>query len=488
MLSGADFHASLAQIAAKKAALGNDQIEIQGHLLKLLKASSASDAGHERHARWRTVMADKGGELSRICTSAYRKFNDDAVADEFGEADDLASLIAMDSKVFAAPQLGDVDMSVPVFATDEWPYGDSDGHFAHKTLDLTTVEFNMHPIYVQKETVVLFAEPKMGKTAVSLTSALHIACGMDFGPLKVHGQGAVIYYALEGQHAINLRVEAWKKEMLARGAPLPDNIPMYTVTKPANFIKEASRVEEAGKMIAAAKYAERYGTPLKAIFIDTLTKAMTGGDQNSVEDTSHLFEVVSLIRAAGVTATIVFVHHKARAGHARGSSNIEAEPDMLLDVTKEGSVIKLRVARARSIEDGANFSFQISTVELGTTTQGHPLTSMFVEPIDGAATVAGDDDYHAIQQLAERRKLITSLGSAGKVAAKVVVEAWFKAGLIKGTTLRGGDVPPNMNSAPVKEALVKVVDNAGGQVYGDCIIRTDMLGGEVVGFTVQKVS
>lgn len=487
VLSGADFHASLTQIGAKLAARGQDQIEIQSHLRKLLNASSASDAGHERHSRWRTVTADKGGELSRIASSAYRKYNDDAINDEFGELDDLSDLANIDAAVFTSVG-SDVDMPVPSLPADKWPYGANEGHFAHAALDLTDVEFNLHPIYVQNETVVMFAEPKMGKTAVSLTTALHMACGFDLGGLKVHGQGAVIYYALEGQHAINLRVEAWKKEMRKRGTTLPDSIPMYTVTKPANFIKETNRKEEAAKMIAAAKYAENHGTPLKAIFIDTLTKAMTGGDQNSVEDTSHLFEVVSLIREAGVTATIIFVHHKARQGHVRGSSNIEAEPDMLLDITKKGEIITMRIARARSIEDGPTYSFQISTVELGQTKQGHPLNSMFIEPIDVSATT-GDDDYGDIHELAQRRKIITQLGSNGYVTATDVVEGWHKIGLIKGREVRGGvKLPPALNSAQAKEALVKVADDAGGTVYGDYLIRPTYEGNDVVGFKVMVAS
>ena len=487
VLSGADFHNSLTQISAKLASSGKDQVEIQTHLLKLLNASSASQPGHDRHARWRAVMADKGGELSRLASSAYRKFNDDSVNDEFGELTDLSDLMSVDDAVFT--QLGDdTPQSLPVLPTDAWPYAGNEGYFAHTTLDISSVEFNMHPIYVQNETVVMFAEPKMGKTAVSLTTCLHMACGLDLGPLKVHGQGAVIYYALEGQHAINLRVEAWKREMVNRGQKLPDSIPLFTVTKPANFIKESTRAAEAAKMIAASRYAERQGIPLKAIVLDTLTKAMAGGDQNSVEDTSHLFEVVSLVREAGVTATIIFVHHKARQGHVRGSSNIEAEPDMLLDVTKKNDTIKMKISRARSIEDGATFHFNISSVDLGTTSQGHPLSSMFVEAMDGVSDAPGDNDYGDIQELVQRRGVITELGKEGYVTAIDVVEGWTRANLIKGKETRVGVMAPALTSTHVKEALVKVAPDAGGTVFGDYLIRPVYDSSNVTGFKVMKAS
>jgi len=486
VLSGADFHNSLTQLGAKKSASGSSQIEVQKYLLDLLNASSASQPGHERHARWRAIVADKGGELSRVASSANRKFNDEAINDEFEEMEGFGELASVDSRIFREP-VADADIIVPDLPAHVWPYGSNEGHFAHTDLDVGDIEFNMHPVYVQNETVVMFAEPKMGKTAVSLTTALHMACGLDLGSLKVHEPGAVIYYALEGQHAINLRVEAWKREMRSRGVALPDSIPLFVVTRPANFIKPDNRAEQAGKMIAASKYAEASGFPLKAIFIDTLTKAMSGGDQNSVEDTSHLFETVSLIREGGVKATVVFVHHKARAGHARGSSNIEAEPDMLLDITKKNDVITMRIARARSIEDGAQYSFKISSVDLGSTRQGHPLTSMFIEPVD--ATAVGDDDYGDVQELVQRREALVKAADGGQVSASAVVEAWHKLKLIKGESVRGVDMVPPLSLAHVKEALVKVAPTPGGTVFGDYLIRVVEGDSKVpVAFTLQKVN
>lgn len=491
VLSGADFHNSLTQIAAKLAARGEDQVSIQRRLLELLDNSVAKNPGNERHARWRGVVEDRGGELSRIATSAYRKFNDDALIEEAGEVavgaaqDDYDRFTEVWKKTFT--QLGNFEPKPepeePKYDEDKWPF-DGQGYFADEDHPVTDANFVLYPVFAEGETVVLFAEPKTGKTAVALTTALHIACGMDLGHFKVASAGPCLYYALEGSRAIRLRVASWKKVMRERGVELPPRIPLFVVEKPANFLKEKVREEAANQIIAADRYSRKFGSALKAVYIDTLTKAMSGGDQNSVEDTSSLFEIVNLIRAGGVTATIIFVHHKARQGHVRGSSNIEAEPDMLLDVSKNNDVVSLKVARARSIEDGMSYHFLVSDVDLGINKQGHQIHGMFVEPMMGDVENKHEDPAE-VQLISQRRKAITQLGE-GEVSAKEVIDAWLHQGLIKGKKVRGMEVAPSTDSANAQEALHKVAADVGGSIYGDYIIRPVTHERQVVSFKVAK--
>ncbi len=482
VLDGSDFHAALAQIAAKLAAQGQNQAELQQHMLTLLDASTAARPGHERHARWRTITSDKGGELSRIASTAYAKFNDDAIVQEAQELMGIAEMPQVDG-VFT--QLGNYDtlqelltLELPV---DVWPF--DNGYWMGEDREVQDQKFSLYPIFAENETVILFADPKTGKTAIALTAAMHMAHGIDFGSLKVTEKCAVLYYALEGARAIELRVESWKLRMREQKKTVDPKAPLYVVNGHANFIKEESRHAEAAKVIAANKYSIANGTgPLKAVYLDTLTKAMAGGDQNSVEDTSHLFELIGLLRSGGVTATIIFVHHKSRQGNARGSTNIEAEPDVLLDISKSGDVVQMKIAKARSIEDGAKFHFQLEGVELGMTTQGHPLTGVFVSPMEQEGEPL--EDMAAVQLLGQRRKLIIQLGANPTTAQ--VVSAWHAAGLIEGgNKVRGKAAPPSLTSALVREALAKVADDAGGTIYGDHIIRPKKApNGDVEGFSV----
>lgn len=489
ILSGADFHNSLTQLAAKLAARGSDQVAIQSRLLDLLESSTAKTPGHDRHARWLAVRADTNGELSRIASSAYRKFNDEAIMEEAGEtaqAGDLDLLKEVANRVFT--QLGNFEpATAPIeFPTNKWPF-EGQGYWLNEEHDLMDQKFTMFPIYAENETVVMFAEPKTGKTALSLTTALHIACGFDLGSFKVTEAGPVLYYALEGTRAIRLRVAAWKQKMREQDRQLPPSPPLFVVERGNNFLKEQQRNAAAQQIISADRYQKaQSGVGLKAIFIDTLTKAMSGGDQNSVEDTSALFDIVSLVRAGGVTATIIFVHHKARSGGLRGSSNIEAEPDVLLDVGKKNDVVMMRIASARSIEDGAQFSFLLSGVDLGITKQGHKQTGVFVQPLEETSEIKMVDHAEA-QLIGQRRKMITELGSvAGSATADEVIDAWFLNGLIKGKSMRGKEMAPSALLPEVQEVLHKVAADAGGTVYGDYLIRPVIKDGRVTAFKVAE--
>ncbi len=494
VLSGSDFHNSLTQIAAKLAAQGMDQVAIQKRLLDLLHASSASQPGHERHARWRSVLTDKSGELSRIAASAYIKFNDDAVMQEAGELAgiNMDEVLEVSKHVFT--QLGEPKKKpepepVVEFPEDKWPF-DGQGYFADEKHNLLDQSFTMYPLFAESETVMISAQPKQGKTAFMVTAALHIACGRDLGHLKVPEAGPCLYYALEGTRAIRMRIEAWKKVMQEREVPLPeDRIPLFVVERPANFLKEQEREAAANQLIAADKYCKRYGTKLKLIVIDTLTRAMSGGNQNSVEDTSALFDIVSKVRAGGVSATIVFVHHKARQGNVRGSSNLEAEPDMLLDVEKKNDLISVRVGMARSIEDGGKYHFVINNVDLGKTRQGHALSSMIVDPMTEDREQEVMEDYGEIQLLMQRREVVTQLGEEnGFVSVEEVVEGWHHRHLIKSKKLRGVDIVPNVKSADVQEALHKLARDPGGSIFGDHVIRPMIKDKDVVAFKVHGLS
>ena len=488
VLSGADFHSSLTQLSAKMAASGMDQAEIQTDLLDLLKASVASDPGNDRHHRWRNIMADAGRELSRITASAYKKFNDEAVVEEmqelsgidFKEFEDAEREVFNPIREFVEPPLEEI-----LFDQDKWPF-EGQGYFADEDVQIQDQNFVLFPIYAENETVVMFAEPKTGKTALALTTALHISCGMDLGVLKVAVGGPCLYYALEGSRAIRLRVESWKKQMRADGVELPDRIPCFIIEKSANFLKEEKREAAAAQIIAADNYAKRFGEPLKAVYIDTLTKAMSGGDQNSVEDTSDLFDLVSKVRDGGVVATIIFVHHKARSGNVRGSTNIEAEPDVLLDVTKTNDVIKMKIAKARSIEDGGSYHFLITNVDLGKTKQGHELPGMFVSPIAQGMEVT-QDNHLEVQKLGQMRQVVTQLGSYnGTADPKDILTEWLEQGLIKGKQFRGNTIAPPSTSAAMQELLHKIAPDIGGTVYGDYLIRVVTEDKKVTGFRIGK--
>jgi len=414
ILAAENFHDSIARLAARYSAMGWDQERVTASIIETLKVSIAKEPSHSRHDRWKFLMENEQGEFIRAITTAHKKYNSNAARDEFTDKVDEETLDHMKrvaKSVFnEAPTGRETHVKSVEDYNGEWPFS-TDGYFAHEHRDFQSQRFVMYPILCEEESILIAAEPKTGKTAVALTVGLHVATGRDLGPsLRVHEPRGVLYFGLEGRRAIELRIEAWKRRMGELGEVLPDFIPLFVVERSTNLLHEDQRATLANKIAAAEIWLEKqHGTSLGLIVFDTYTKAMPGGDQNSVEDTSSVFEVVARIRAGGTKASVAFIHHKSRAGNIRGSTNIEADPDVLTSVYKEGDRVIWSLDRARSVEEGSAYHFKFINYHLGLNTQGYKISAPVVVALDVEATTTAD--IAAAQEVNKAMSLIIALGA-----------------------------------------------------------------------------
>jgi hypothetical protein len=398
VLSGDDFHDSLTQIAAKLSSAGEPLEAVQATLLGLMNASVAASPQHPRHDRWTPIMADKSGELTRIVGSGHAKFNVAAKTDGLREAA-TDTIKQMAAAMFPAVRMETSQLPVVLAESygTNFPFAGRRGYFGHEQLDVLTEDFIMHPIYHANEVTLISADPKAGKTLVSQTLAMHIAAGLNFDDnLTVTERRPVLYFALESQTAIRKRLVAWKKFHDPDGKLYTDakSFPFYTLEEGMNLLDETARANLVEQIKATDIWWQNEGEKkLGVIVIDTLTKAMPGGDQNSVEDTSAVFDILAKIRDAGVQAAVVIIHHNTKNGNQpRGSSNIQAEPDTLLTLAKnpETDQLELRILMARSIDDDKVFTFDVLTETLGVSNQGYTITAPVLIP--GIRAVSGGED------------------------------------------------------------------------------------------------
>ncbi|HEX7041243.1 MAG TPA: AAA family ATPase, partial [Trueperaceae bacterium] len=155
---------------------------------------------------------------------------------------------------------------------------------------------------------VLYGAPGAGKTFVALDIAFHVASGRLWRGRRVH-QGVVLYLAYEGIGGLAKRAAA----LLHHYGDVSD-VPLYVVGADYNLR------EKAGRQALAADLGQLPEKPVLVV-IDTLARAMKGGDENSAQDMGALNDAVSaLIQATG--ACVMLVHHsgKNKASGARGSS------------------------------------------------------------------------------------------------------------------------------------------------------------------------
>ena len=405
ILTGDDFHDSLTQLAAKMSSAGEPMESVQATLLGLMNASVAANPKHPRHDRWEPIMADKSGELTRIVGSGHSKFNSASKTDGLRDAAPVW-LKDMAANMFPAVRVENVQLPVVKAADygDEFPFAGKRGYFGHEDLDVLTEEFIMHPIYHASEVTLISADPKAGKTLVSQTLAMHIAAGLDFDDtLTVTERRPVLYFALESQTAIRKRLMAWKKYHDPANEKYTDEktFPFYTVEESINLLDETARLNLVEQIKAAdAWWLKKGENHIGVIVIDTLTKAMPGGDQNSVEDTSAVFDVIAKIKDAGIKAAVVIIHHNTKNGSGpRGSSNIQAEPDTLLTLTKNEDTdqLELKILMARSIDDDKTFLFDIVTEKLGISNQGYEITAPVLLPGAKSVDEAGNAASEALR-------------------------------------------------------------------------------------------
>lgn len=225
---------------------------------------------------------------------------------------------------------------------------------------------------------VIYGPSNCGKSFWILDLAAHVATGNSWrhGEIEID-QGAVVYVALEGTHGLRNRIEAMKREeILTPGAPLFVCMSPVSLLDPTHADKLAETVREA---------ARQSSLPCRLVVLDTMARAMAGGDENSGKDmTSAVASIDAVKQATG--AHVAIVHHcgKDEARGARGHSSLRAAVDTEIEVSKpEGErITTVRVTKQRDLERGEAMPFSLKVIELGTDRRGKAITSCTVHHED----------------------------------------------------------------------------------------------------------
>ena len=422
VLSAEAFHDPITQISARLFRRGLSSSAVQQELLALLNASVASSEHHERHDRWMKLVTNDQNELTRITNTGSRKYN---VAAKSDLVRDLSS-DAID-RLFATRE----QALVKHYKDDgDWPF-ENVGYFANEQKDLTQQRYIMFPLIAERETILLAAEPKAGKTAIALKLALQVSLGEDLGSLKVTEPRPALYFTLEGARAVEMRIAAEQRHRANDDRLVTDRSMLFVVDRPHDFFNTDQQRVNCEKIIAHSnKCKKKFGHHLGLVVIDTITKAMPGGDQNSVEDTSRLFKMVDALRTAGLKSSILFLHHLSKQGNVRGSTNIEAEVDMVLKLTKnKGGNVVMHVHRARSIDEDLSYTFDLESYDLGTTVQGHKLSAPLVKLLQGSGKQKAMAEHSAFWG-SLCKALIQELGP-GEFGHRDIAHVLYKQKLIK---------------------------------------------------------
>lgn len=224
---------------------------------------------------------------------------------------------------------------------------------------------------------VVYGPSNCGKSFWILDLAASVATGKDFRNELDVDQGAVVYVALEGSHGATNRIQAMKQ-----AGRLQTDSPLFLCFAPVALLERGHAERLAASVTQAA---EESALPCRLVILDTLARAMAGGDENSGQDMTRAVQAIDAIRAA-TGAHVCVVHHcgKDEARGARGHSSLRAAVDTEIEVSRpEGETIStVRVTKQRDMPAGDPLPFSLDVIELGTDRRGKPITSCIVRHED----------------------------------------------------------------------------------------------------------
>lgn len=212
---------------------------------------------------------------------------------------------------------------------------------------------------------VVYGDSNEGKTFVVLDIGFAIARGKPWMG-KDTEQGGVVYVAAEGGGNIRKRFKALRLHYQAHG------VPMALVPCAVDLGGQGADVQP---LLTLIQEAQQDVGKVALVVIDTLSRAMAGGNENAPEDMTAFVRNVDRIRNA-VHSHVIVVHHsgKNKANGARGHSSLRAATDTEIEVADK----TISVTKQRDMDPGAPVAFDLLPIEVGMDAKGRAVTSCVV--------------------------------------------------------------------------------------------------------------
>lgn len=211
---------------------------------------------------------------------------------------------------------------------------------------------------------VLYGASNTGKTFVAMDMAFHIAAGLAWGGMKVTPGFHVVYVAAEGGIGARKRAAALRRKY---GSAADGRF--HFLLAPVDLFRADADLHPLIAAIAAL------GVPVGLVVIDTLSRAMAGGDENASTDMGALVKHLDALRKAS-GAHLLAVHHSGKDAMkgARGWSGLRAATDTEIEII-DGQIA---VRKQRDLDQEWTAAFFLDVVELGRDEDGDPVTSCTV--------------------------------------------------------------------------------------------------------------
>lgn len=302
--------------------------------------------------------------------------------------------------------------------------------YFHEIEPATDAHDFVEGLLIERGMSVIYGESNSGKTFFATDLAFHVACGWPWNGREAK-QGAVLYCCLEGSHGIHNRISALKASHM-----VGDDVPLVVLPVAIDMLSPYGHTDEVIEAITAIE--ERTGKKVILTVMDTLSRAMAGGNENAPDDMGSLVSNGTRIQQEAGTH-VAWVHHcgKDQAKGARGHSLLRAATDTEIEVVADDAGNRTaRVTKQRDLECDGEFNFTLKVIELGTNPRGKAVTSCVVDyatdaqPVERGGGRPKGTGGHSKRALEVLTDLIAASGQPGfngtPTGVSSVPEDWWR--------------------------------------------------------------
>jgi RecA-family ATPase len=259
------------------------------------------------------------------------------------------------------------------------------------------------------ESGAVYGQPGCGKSVLIEDMALHIAAKRIWHGREVRG-GAVVYVALERKKLVERRAIAFRKKHKLQNLPFAVVGGVHDFRLPATTEWLADICKQVEKLT---------GEKVVLIVIDTLSRALAGGDENSPKDMGAIVTTTASLQDK-TGAYVAWIHHMPHDGERmRGHGALLGAMDTTIHVTKSGATRAATVVKANDSEEGEQVTFAFESIEIG----DDGTTAPVVVPTTQAAFSKTADQPRLSESQEAMLRLLRDAGPSGLSTAEWNAEA-----------------------------------------------------------------
>ncbi|WP_439407929.1 AAA family ATPase [Bradyrhizobium sp. DASA03076] len=278
----------------------------------------------------------------------------------------------------------------------------------------------------------IYGPPGSLKTFIALDMALSFASGQaQWWGRAIARKGAAIYLCREGSSSLKFRIMAWEKHRKAAAG----DAPFYLIEAPVNFMSW----DDIDALAATVEdVATEINGPISSIFVDTVSRALPGAEENLQRDVSLFVGACEALQKA-FGCIVVGIHHTNASGGFRGSTVMPAAGDFIIEVRREAGVMtgSIFAAKIKDAEDGWEQNFKVSKIELD-----DDKVSLVVDPVHDKAKREGKTSWPsravcqeilaAIHEQWVKKNPWCYAGNTSRAAVPIIMTRWgLKRAVVK---------------------------------------------------------